>query len=81
MQLQLTEDYKAQLNPPSDSVGTRMHNAFVAGLGNAGNSVLGILLFLEEYGPVLLVWLAGLGAPAWLMWRRYRRADNRATAS
>jgi hypothetical protein len=81
VQLQLTEDYKAQFNPPSATVGTRMHNAFVAGLGNAGDSILGILLFLEEYGPVLLVWFVVLGTPAWLVWRRYRRAESRATAS
>jgi hypothetical protein len=80
VQVQLAEEFKAQLNPPSASVGTRMHNAFVAGLGNAGDSILGILLFLEEYGPVLLVWFAVLGTPAWLVLRRYRKAERRATA-
>ena len=80
VQVQLAEEFKAQLNPPSASVGTRMHNAFVAGLGNAGDSILGILLFLEEYGPVLLVWFAVLGAPAWLLLRRYRKVERRATS-
>ena len=76
VQLQLAEEYQAQLNAPSTSIGTRMHNALVNGLGNAGDSLLGILLFFEEYGPVLLVWFAVLGVPAWFFWRRYRRAQS-----
>jgi hypothetical protein len=77
VQLQLAEEYKAQLNGPSTSIGTRMHNAIVNGLGNAGSSLLGILLFFEEFGPVLLVWLVVLGTPAWLLWRRFRNAQSR----
>jgi hypothetical protein len=71
--LRLTEDYKAQLDSPDSSAATRLHNAFVAGLGNAGGTVLGIILFFEEYGPAMLIWAAILGLPAWLAWRRYRR--------
>jgi hypothetical protein len=78
VQLQLAEEFKAQLNPSSASVGTQMHNAFVTGLGNAGDAVLGIVLFFGEYGPVLLVWLIVLGTPAWLVWRRFRKAESRA---
>jgi len=77
VQLQLAEEYTAQLGAPDTSVGTRMHNAFVNGLANAGSSLLGILLFFEEYGPVLLVWLVVLGTPVVLLWRRYRRAQAR----
>ncbi len=71
--LQLTEEYKAQLNPPGASVSTRLHNAFVAGYQNAAETVLGIVLSLEEYGPSLLIWLLILGLPAGLVARRYRR--------
>ncbi len=77
VQLQLAEEYKAQLNGPSTSIGTRMHNAIVSGLGNAGSSLLGILLFFEEFGPVLLVWFVVLGTPAWFLWRRFRNAQSR----
>ena len=71
--LQLTEEYKASLSSPSASVSNRIQNAFVAGLRNAGETILGIVLFLEEDGPVLLIWLAILGLPVFLLVRRYRR--------
>jgi hypothetical protein len=71
--LQLTEEYKAELNPPSASVSNRLRNAFVAGLSSAAETILGIVLFLEEDGPVLLIWLAILGLPVFLLVRRYRR--------
>jgi anti-sigma factor RsiW len=74
--LQLTEEYKAQFNPPSSSIGTRMRNAFVTGIHNAGNTLLAIALFFEEFGPVLLLWFAILATPVWLLWRRYRRAQR-----
>ncbi len=77
VQVQLAEEFKAQLNPPSASVGTRLHNALVNGLGNAGGSLLGIALFLEDYGPALVVWLLVLGTPGWLIWRRRRKGESR----
>jgi anti-sigma factor RsiW len=73
--LQLSEEYKAQLNSPDSSAFTRMHNAFVAGMQNAAGTVLGIVLFFEEYGPVLLIWTVILGLPVFLVWRRYRRMN------
>jgi len=74
VELQLTEEYKAQLNPPAASVFTRIHNAFVAGYRNASETVLGILLFFAEYGPALLIWLMILVLPVIFVWRRYRKA-------
>jgi hypothetical protein len=75
--LQLTEEYKAQLNPSSVSVSNRLHNAFVTGVRNAADTVLSVVLFLEEDGPVLLIWLAILGLPVLLLVRRYRRVRTR----
>ena len=75
--LQLTEEYSARFNSPSVSVSNRMHNAFVAGLRNAAATLLGIVLFLEEYGPVLLIWLVILGVPVYFVWRRYRRMSSK----
>lgn len=73
VELQLTEEYKAQLNPPAPSVTTRVHNAFVAGYHNAAETVLGIVLFFAEYVPALFIWLAILASPFILLWRRYRK--------
>jgi Domain of unknown function (DUF4349)/Putative zinc-finger len=73
VELQLTEEFKAQLNPPAPSVSTRIHNAFVAGYRDASETVLGIALFFAEDGPTLLIWLAILVPPAFFLWRRYRK--------
>lgn len=71
--LQLQEEFKEQLaTGASVSVGTRLRNSFVTGLRNAGGSLLGLILFLEEYGPVLLIWIVILGGPVLLVWRRNR---------
>jgi hypothetical protein len=71
--LQLTEEYKAQLDASSPSVSNRIHNALVDGLRNASATLLGIMLFFEEFGPVLLIWLVILGFPIFLVIRRYRK--------
>lgn len=75
VEIQINEEYKAQLNAPAASVTNQMHNAFVAGIRNASGAVLGIVLFFEEYGPVLLLWAVILGLPVFLVWRRYRKAQ------
>jgi len=75
--LQLNEEYKEQLNPQAASVATSMRNSFVVGLRHASGTLLGIVLFLEEFGPVLLIWAVILGLPAILVWRRYRKAHAR----
>jgi hypothetical protein len=74
VELQLNEEYKAQLNPAAPSVSIRVHNSFVAGYHNASETVLGILLFFAEYGLTLLLWLVILVLPAILVRRRYRKA-------
>lgn len=76
VEVQLSEQYKAQLAPPADSVSARVHNAFVAGYHNATETLLGFVLFAEEYGPMLVIWLAVLAIPVWLVWRRYRRIHS-----
>lgn len=72
--LQLTEEYKAQLVLPAASVSTRMHNAIVAGLQNVSEMVLGIVLFFFEEGPTMVFLLAIFLPPLWIVWTRYRRA-------
>jgi hypothetical protein len=70
----MTEDYKAQLaGGAAVSVGLRMRNAAVGGIRNAVDSLVGRVLLVEENGPAVLLWLAILGIPAALVWRRYQR--------
>jgi hypothetical protein len=73
VELQLNEEYKAQLNPPAPSVSIRVHNSFVAGYHNASETVLGILLFFAKYGLTLLLWLVILVLPVIFVRRRYRK--------
>jgi hypothetical protein len=72
--LNLADVYQAQLTLPTPSMATRLHNGFVAGFHNATETLLGIVLFLAEDGPALLIWLLILGLPVLFVWRRYRRA-------
>ena len=75
VEVQLREEYKAQLGSP-DSVSARIYNAFVAGCRNATETLLGFLLFFEEYGPALVIWLVVLALPVVLVWRRYKRVRS-----
>jgi uncharacterized protein DUF4349/putative zinc finger protein len=76
VEIQLSEEYKAQLGSSVDSVSTRIYNAFVAGYRNATETLLGFLLFFEEYGPSLMIWLVVLALPILLVWRRYKRVRS-----
>src|SRR5437899_1532934 len=71
--LNLAEEYKAQLTTPALSVAIQLRNATVDGFRTALQSFLALVLFLAESGPTLLLWLMILSFPAWLLWRRYQR--------
>jgi hypothetical protein len=72
--LKLSEEYKAQLNPPATGVSTQLHNALVSGYRNVADTLLSIILFFAEFGPVLLLWCAILFLPARFVYRRVRQA-------
>jgi hypothetical protein len=74
--LNLAEEYKAEMGTPSPSISTRFHNALVVGYRNARDSVVGFLVFFAEYGPFALIWLAFLAALAWFLYRRWIRATS-----
>jgi chromosome segregation ATPase len=76
VELRLAEQYREQLGAPSASVSVQIGNAFVAGLRHGENTLVGVLLFVEEAGPTALIWLAILAVPGILLWRRYRRMLN-----
>ncbi|HEV7217494.1 MAG TPA: DUF4349 domain-containing protein [Terriglobales bacterium] len=76
VELQITEEYKAQLYPPSASVSTRILNALVVGYRNGSETLLGLFVFVAEYGPTLLICLVIFALPVIFVWRRYRRMMN-----
>src|SRR6202040_3816149 len=51
--LKLSEEYKAKLDSPTPAVSTLIHNAAVNGYRNVADTLLSIVLFFAEYGPVL----------------------------
>ena len=72
--LNLNEEYKANLVLPPLSAGTRLHNGLVEGYRNASETILGIILFFAEYALTLVIWILILLVPAVFLWRRFRRA-------
>jgi anti-sigma factor RsiW len=72
--LKLSEEYKAKLDSATPSISTQIHNAAVNGYRNVADTLLSIVLFFAEYGPVLIFWLLVLALPATLVWRRWRHA-------
>ena len=72
--LKLSEEYKAKLDSPAPAISTLIHNAAVNGYRNVADTLLSIVLFFAEYGPVLCFWLFVFFIPGWLVWRRWRHA-------
>jgi Domain of unknown function (DUF4349)/Putative zinc-finger len=72
--MSLSEEYKAGLMLPGLSAGTRLHNALIEGFHNAGETLLGIMLFFAQFGLTLLIWGLILLVPAFFLWCRFRRA-------
>ena len=72
--LKLSEEYKAKLDSPAPAISTLIHNAAFNGYRNVSDTLLSIVLFFAEYGPVLAFWLLVFSIPALLVWRRWRHA-------
>jgi len=74
LQVELREEYKAELEITPPSMGTRLRNAVVEGYRSAVDSLVGLVLFLLNVGPFLLLWALILFWPTRLIWRRLRAA-------
>lgn len=72
--LKLSEEYKAKLDSSAPAISTQIHNAAVNGYRNVADTLLAIVLFFAEFGPVLFFWAVLFLVPAWLVWRRLRHA-------
>jgi anti-sigma factor RsiW len=72
VQVELSEEYHQKLHSDS-SVGAKLRNAFVGGLQNLQDAILGVLIFFLNYGLAILFWLAVILIPAWLLRRVFLR--------
>jgi hypothetical protein len=70
VQVQLSEEYHEKLQS-SGPTGTKLRNALVEGLQNLQDGVVGLLIFLLNYGLSILFWLAIVPVPVWLVWKRW----------
>lgn len=76
--LSLEEEYRENLRSESTSKMTTIWNAVVEGFHHLQDGIVSLLVFLLAYGPSILFWLAIVGVPVWLIWRRRRRAQSAA---
>jgi len=72
VEVQLREEYRKQLGSERPSTVNSIRNAAVEGFGNFEDGVIGVLIFLLDYGLSILFWLALFAVPSWLIWRRFR---------
>ena len=72
VEIQVREDYKAEIEVTPPSTGTQLWNATVDGYHGVIETVLGLTLALLRYGPMLLFWGLLLFWPARRVWRGMR---------
>jgi hypothetical protein len=73
IQLELNEEYRAELEPPALSIRSDVRNALVDGIRSATDSTVGIALFLLRYGPTFLIWCVVATPFVLVLWRfRFR---------
>jgi Domain of unknown function (DUF4349)/Putative zinc-finger len=74
VELQLTEEYKAQLQVVPPSTSNRLSNAAVEGYRSMADGVVSLVLFLLSTGPSMLLWGVVLYFPARMVWKKVRRS-------
>jgi len=73
LQLNVGENYKAQLHVAPDSTLIRFRNAAIEGYSSMADGLIGAALLVVGYGPSVLLWVALLFFPARSLWRRTHR--------
>jgi hypothetical protein len=69
IQLELSEEYHAELTPPVPSTTAQLRNASVDGIRSAADTIVDLAIFVLRYGPALLIWFAVISAIVILFWR------------
>jgi len=70
IKLQIAEEYKAPAATGNGSVGLRLRNAVVGGYRDAVESLIGLVAFFLNAGPMMLLWGFILFWPARAIWKR-----------
>jgi len=65
----LSEEYRAQLQESLPDTRTRINNAAIEGYESATDTILDIALTVLAIGPAVLVWLAFLSSIGFVAWR------------
>ncbi len=73
LQLNVSENYKAQLHVAPDSTLNRFRNAAIEGYRSMADGVIDAALLVVAYAPSVLLWAALLFFPARAVWRGIRR--------
>jgi Domain of unknown function (DUF4349)/Putative zinc-finger len=71
VEVQLSEEYHERLQSRA-STGAKLWNALVEGVQNLEDGIVGLLIFVLNYGLSILFWLSIFIVPSWLIWRRRR---------
>ncbi len=79
--LNLTEEYQAQLSDAPSAAGRRIRNALVDGYHDAASGLLAVFVFLLSIGPSILLWALILLWPARWAWRRWRNSRSPSTVT
>ena len=72
LQLNVSENYQAQLHVAPDSTLIRLRNAAIEGYRSMTDGVIDAALLVVAYAPSMLLWAALLFFPMRALWRRFR---------
>jgi hypothetical protein len=81
LQLNVGENYKAQLQVAPDSTLIRFRNAAIEGYRSMADGLIGAALLVVAYAPSVLLWIALLFFPVRAIWRRYVGQASRPVVS
>jgi hypothetical protein len=78
--LNLAEEYQAQLGDAPWSAARRIRNALVDGYHSAADGLLNVCVFILNIGPSMLIWVLIFFWPARWGWRRWQKSRAQSEA-
>jgi len=79
--LTLSTEFKDRVGELSPSARTRIRNASVSGYRDLRETVIGLIVWILESGPGIVLWAALLASPSFWIWRRWRAVQSRVQAA